>query len=80
MHLEEIRGFASPAEYQRFSAFIAEHLEAGSIQEIKADKKYQRNQIQGGRWFRHSHTGEVWRLVEPDFPFRGVWERVTLAT
>lgn len=28
------------------------------------------------RWYRNTSTGEVWRLVDPDGPFRGVWERV----
>jgi hypothetical protein len=28
------------------------------------------------RWYRNTATGEVWRLVEPDGPFRGEWERV----
>jgi hypothetical protein len=25
-------------------------------------------------WYRNQHTGKVWRLVEPDPPFRGLWE------
>lgn len=28
------------------------------------------------RWYRNTSTGEVWRLVEPDYPFLGVWERM----
>lgn len=28
------------------------------------------------KWFRKVDTGEIWRLVEPDFPFRGCWEPV----
>ncbi len=27
-------------------------------------------------WFRCKSTNETWRLVEPDAPFRGVWEKV----
>src|SRR3954471_7136319 len=26
-------------------------------------------------WYREVRTGEVWRLVTPDAPFRGTWER-----
>ena len=78
MHLEEIHGFASPREYQRFVDFIDQHLKAGSIQEITADKNYQRGQVYGGHWFKLLNTGEVWRLVEPDLPFRGIWERVAV--
>lgn len=28
------------------------------------------------RWFRCKECGHIWRLVYPDAPFRGVWERV----
>ncbi len=28
------------------------------------------------RWFTCSSCGRVWRLVEPDAPFRGCWEVV----
>jgi hypothetical protein len=77
MHLEQIPGFASLREYQRFVVSIEEHIKAGSIQEIAAEKDYHRGEIYGGRWFEHLRSGEVWRLVEPDFPFKGLWERVT---
>jgi hypothetical protein len=28
------------------------------------------------RWFVYIQTNEVWRLVEPDPPFAGVWEKL----
>ena len=28
-------------------------------------------------WYKHKLSGEIWRLVEPDPPFRGIWERVS---
>lgn len=28
------------------------------------------------RWFQCAACGNTWRLVEPDPPFRGVWEKV----
>ena len=27
-------------------------------------------------WFEDTRTGAVWRLVQPDAPFRGVWEKI----
>jgi hypothetical protein len=27
-------------------------------------------------WYRHKATGEAWRLIEPDPPYRGAWEQV----
>ncbi len=32
--------------------------------------------IYGGRWFQDIETGAIWRLVQPDPPFRGLWEPV----
>jgi hypothetical protein len=80
---EEIRGFTSPAEYRRFVTYIEELVSAGYAQEVPADPAYGPNQVYGGRWFADKSTGEIWRLVEPDFPLRGLWEpviRLTTAT
>ena len=38
--------------------------------------RYGKGMIFGGRWFEHIETREIWRLAAPDFPFRGLWERV----
>jgi hypothetical protein len=32
--------------------------------------------ISGGRWFEDAETKEIWRLIPPDFPFRGLFEKV----
>jgi hypothetical protein len=32
----------------------------------------------GGRWFEDPKTKEIWRLVPPDYPFRGLWERINV--
>lgn len=31
------------------------------------------------RWFMSKSSRRTWRLVEPDFPFRGLWEEVSMA-
>jgi hypothetical protein len=48
----------------------------GDVREIKVDENYGRGLIYGGRWFEDVDTNEVWRLVPPDFPFKGLWEPV----
>lgn len=63
-HWEEIHGFQSPAEYDRFVRYSVMY------------PRYGKGMIFGGRWFEHIETREIWRLVAPDFPFRGLWERV----
>ena len=73
---EEIHGFASLGEYRRFVQYIEMQKEAGLVKEIEADPKYGEGMIYGGRWFQGVESGEVWRLVEPDIPFKGLWEPV----
>ena len=73
---EEIHGFSSPGEYERFLEYIQEQIRTGRVQEIPIDPSYGPVLLFGGRWLRHSSSGEVWRLIPPDPPFYGVWEPV----
>jgi hypothetical protein len=73
---EEIHGFTSPGEYDRFVKYIHGLLASGHAEEVEVDENYGRGEIYGGRWFKDTETGEVWRLVSPDPPFRGLWEPV----
>jgi hypothetical protein len=75
----EIGGFESPGEYDRFRAYLQRQVEAGVAMEVAADPDYGPGQIYGGVWYRNLETGEIWRLVPPDFPFTGLWERVERA-
>jgi hypothetical protein len=74
---EEIHAFQSLSEYQRFVEYIESQVRAGHAIEVPADPRYQKGEVYGGRWFEDPGSGEIWRLVSPDFPFRGLWERVT---
>lgn len=73
---QEIHGFESPGEYARFERYIAEQVARGHAEELDADPEYGRGEVFGGKWFKDTDTGEVWRLVPPDFPFKGIWEPV----
>ncbi len=35
--------------------------------------------IYGGRWFCCCECGKIWRLIPPDYPFKGLWEPVVAA-
>ena len=73
---EEIHGFASLGEYNRFVRYIRNQIEAGHVREIDPDPEYGHGEIYGGRWFEDIDSGEVWRLVSHDIPFKGLWEHV----
>jgi hypothetical protein len=73
---EEIHGFQSPAEFKKFVRYIESQVNSGEVVEVYPDPNYGKGEIYGGRWFRNLETGEVWRLVPPDIPFKGLWEPV----
>ena len=73
---EEIHGFSSPDEFNRFIQYIEEQVRMGHVNEINPDPDYGYGEIYGGRWFEETDSGEVWRLVPPGFPFKGLWEPV----
>lgn len=73
---EEIHGFSSLDEFRKFSEHLSTLVLEGKLAEVNADPNYGHNLIFGGRWFEIIATKAVWRLVPPDFPFRGLWEPV----
>ena len=74
-HWEPIAGFQSPSEFQRFERWIADQVSAGIATEVPVVAPYWGTTLRE-RWHRHVASEEVWRLVSPDFPFRGIFERV----
>jgi hypothetical protein len=75
---EEIHGFTSPSEYTRFLKYIQSLIDSGEIEETEVEPDYGRGEIYGGRWFRYRDSCEIWRLIPPDVPFKGLWELVVL--
>ena len=73
---EEIHGFSSLGEFRRFEAYIEKQVSDREAEELEPDPEYGKGEIFGGRWFRDVESGQVWRLLEPDFPFKGLWEPV----
>ncbi len=71
---EEVHGFQSPGEYQRFIQYIESQVKIGRAVEVPPDPSYRLGEIVGGRWFQDIESGEVWRLIAPDPPFYGLWE------
>jgi len=75
---EAIDGFNSPGEYRRFCTHIEKQVASGDALERAVDPNYGKGMIFGGRWFEDRGTKQIWRLVPPDFLFRGLWEKVDL--
>lgn len=73
---EEIHGFQSLGEYQRFVQYIESQIRLGQAEEVEPEPNYHKDFVYGGRWFKDIRSDEIWRLVPPDFPFRGLWEPI----
>jgi hypothetical protein len=74
--LEAIHGFQSPGEFQRFNEYILDQVTLGNLEPVQPDPNYEKGKIFGGAWYRCATCSEIWRLVDPDFPFKGLWEKV----
>ena len=73
---DEIHGFVSPGEFRRFQNWIVKQVQEGALVEVQVEEPYSGSPLFDERWF-HTTSGTVWRLVAPDPPFRGVFERVS---
>lgn len=71
--LEEINGFFSIGEFEKFQKYIEGFTKDGDLIEIPVQKYY------AGfpeKWYKCNKCLQIWRLVYPDFPFKGIWEKV----
>jgi hypothetical protein len=76
IQLEPIPTFSTPGEFSRFEDYLAAALASGALKELPVDPDYHVGEIYGGRWFELVANGTVWRLIPPDPPFLGLFERV----
>lgn len=70
---EEISEFYSISEFERFQRYIEELVNDGSLVEVQVQKRFAGFPEQ---WYHCKGCMQTWRLVHPDFPFKGIWERV----
>lgn len=73
---EEIDAFRSLSEFKAFQLWMAEQVEARLAQETPVGRGYLDGNTFREKWFRHLASGEVWRLVWPESPFRGTFEKI----
>ena len=71
--LEKIDGFHSIGEFERFQRYIDGLLKDGDLFEVPVHTKYA-GFIE--RWYKCSGCQQTWRLVYPDFPFKGIFDIV----
>lgn len=73
---DPIDDFRTHGEFERFVAWMQAQVESGMVMEIPVVKPYLDAPSFTEKWFRHVASDSVWRLVWPDGPFTGIFERV----
>jgi hypothetical protein len=71
-----IQHFDSLRHYEDFLKSINADMDSGSVRQKPLDSKRAWGTAWDEKWFECVENGEVWRLVAPDPPFRGVFKPV----
>ncbi len=76
--LEPVESFSSLESFKRFARYMDSLAVSGELIPIDDDEEYRRKfrMTYQGTWFRCAKCGQTWRLVEPDFPCRGAFEKI----
>lgn len=73
---EKVVDFQSLNEFNRFVDWMNEQARSGLAEEVPVRTPYIGATAFREKWFRHVESGEIWRLVWPDAPFTGVFEKI----
>lgn len=73
--LEEIDGFNSISEFERFQKYLADLVNKQELRKlrVKRIKKYYTRPVER---YKCVVCYSIWKLEFPDFPLRGSWKRV----
>jgi len=72
---EKIDDFRSLGEFDTFVSWMRKQVAKGAAEEVAVTSPYLDATTFTEEWYRHIDSGQVWRLVWPDAPFTGLFER-----
>lgn len=73
---KQISDFDGWSEFERFEDWLNEQIAEGFAKETSVLKLYSEVSCLKEKWFIHIPSAQVWRLVWPEPPFAGVFERL----
>ena len=73
---EMIDGFKSLEDYERLRDSVTEQVRLGQADERRVSKPYSGLKTIDEHWYKCRVTGEIWRLIAPDPPFPGIFDKV----
>lgn len=74
---EHISAFDGWNEFERFESWLRNQIMDGDADEIPVLKSYNEVCKLPEKWFIHRSSGQVWRLVWPEPPSAGLFEKVS---
>jgi hypothetical protein len=74
---ERISDFDGWVEFERFETWLRNQTIDGDVAEIPVLKSYNEICNFQEKWFIYKPSGQIWRLVWPEPPFAGLFEKVT---
>lgn len=73
-----INDFKGILEFERFVAWIDDLIKSGGAIEHHVDHPYAGSTSLKERWITKAGRQQMWRIVWPDGPFKGVFEPVAM--
>tara|TARA_B100000989_G_C19407840_1_gene412919 strand:+ start:472 stop:714 length:243 start_codon:yes stop_codon:yes gene_type:complete len=73
---KEILDFKNLSEFTQFTSWMEEQVDSGKAKELEVEIPYAGSTAFKEKWFCHISSGTVWRIVWPDPPFTGVFEKI----
>ena len=73
---EPIEEFDSLSEFKRFELWMAGNVSDGVAKKVPVKELFNELSSFEESWFEHIPSQKVWRLVSPDFPFKGFFREV----
>jgi len=73
---DPVDGFNSFAEYESLRDSVSEQVRLGQADERRVSKPYSGLTTIDEHWYTCKATGETWRLIAPDPPFPGIFEKL----
>jgi len=68
--------FESLGHYEEFLARITEQVSEGNVRVIPVDPAKGWGSAWDEHWYQCLPSNEIWRLVSPEPPFRGVFKKL----
>jgi hypothetical protein len=68
--------FESLAHYEDFLAGIAKQVSQGSAKVVPVDPAKAWGSAWDEHWYQCLPSNEIWRLVSPEPPFRGIFKKI----